>query len=600
MATATHTTGAEQIRWDLTDLYAGPDDPQLDADLARARTDAAAFRERYHGKVGSLDATGLAEAVREGERIASVAYRAASYVSLHYATDTTDPARGALAQRVQEVGTQLETELLFFDLEWLAVDDERAERLLAAPELAAYRHHLASQRRYRPHVLSEAEEKILAEKRLTGAAAWTRLFEELSAAMVVRVGDEDLSFEQAMALLQQPDRVQRKAAAEGITSTLSDGLRTRAHIFNTLLVDKATDDRLRGYSSWMASRNLSNEASDESVDALVEAVVSRYDIPHRYYALKARLLGLDKLTDYDRMAPVTGSSRFTPWEEARDLVVGAYTDFSPKTGAIIGDFFDRSWIDAAISPGKVPGAFCATTIPGVHPYVLMSYTGERRAVLTLAHELGHGLHGVLASGQTLFNAETTLTLAETASVFGEALTFQRLLGSESDPSERLSLLVGRLDDTIATVFRQIAMNRFEDRMHTARRESGELSVDDLSEMWVDTQSAVLGPHVELTDNYRTWWSYIPHFLRTPGYVYAYAFGYLFSLAIFRRYQEQGDAMVEPYMNLLAAGGSQEPERLAEIVGLDLRDPGFWAGGLATVDAVLGEAEALAETVTVRS
>jgi oligoendopeptidase F len=370
-------------------------------------------------------------------------------------------------------------------------------------------------------------------------------------------------------------------------------LRTRAFIFNTLLLDKATDDRLRGYTNWLASRNLSNEASDESVQALVDAVVARYDIPHRYYALKARLLGVDKLKDYDRMAPVGEGRKISSWNEARELIVASYHDFSPVTGEIVDGFFSKSWIDAPVRPNKAPGAFCATTIPGVHPYVLMNYTGERRSVLTLAHELGHGLHGVLAQEQGLFNADTTLTLAETASVFGEALTFRRLLEGEDDPRERLALLVGRLDDTVATVFRQVALSQFENAVHSARRERGELSLDDFARMWVDTQAAVLGDAVEVTDGYRAWWSYITHFVRTPGYVYAYAFGYLFSLAIFRRYVQEGDAMVAPYMKLLAAGGSDTPENLASIVGLDVTDPEFWAGGLAAVDEVLAEAESLA-------
>jgi oligoendopeptidase F len=322
-------------------------------------------------------------------------------------------------------------------------------------------------------------------------------------------------------------------------------------------------------------------------------VIARYDIPQRYYRLKAKLLGLDRLADYDRMAPILATSTPTSWDEARSIVLDAYSSFSPVTGAIVSDFFERRWIDAAVRPNKQSGAFCATTIPDVHPYVLLSFTGERRSVLTLAHELGHGVHGVLAGEQGLFNAQTPLTLAETASVFGEALTFQRLLAAEDDPNRRLELLVGRLEDAIATTFRQVAMNRFEDGIHNGRRK-GELAPDRFNELWMDVQRAMLGDAVDITDNYKIWWSYIPHFVGAPGYVYAYAFGYLFSLAIFRRYEKEGPAIVGPYLDLLRAGGSDTPEVLAKIVGLDLADPGFWAEGLEAVDQLLAEAEALAE------
>ncbi|HVL52470.1 MAG TPA: M3 family oligoendopeptidase, partial [Actinomycetota bacterium] len=397
--------------------------------------------------------------------------------------------------------------------------------------------------------------------------------------------------------LQQPDRDLRRRAAEAITEALKPGLRTRSFILNTVLLDHATNDRLHGYPNWLSSMNLYNEASDEAVNALVDAVTKRYDIPRRYYALKAKLLGLDKLADYDRMAPISDDPTFVSWDQAKDVVLNAYNSFSPDAGKIIGDFFERKWIHAAQAPTKMTGAFCMTTIPGAHPYVLMSYTGERRSVLTLAHELGHGLHGYLAGDQTLFNAETPLTLAETASVFGEALTFGKLLAAEEDPKRRLGLLVGRLDDSVATVFRQIAFNRFEDAIHNARREHGELAPEDISKMWLQTQRDVLGDSVEISEGYQLWWSYIPHFIRTPGYVYAYAFGFLFSLAIYQRYLKEGEALIEPYLDLLRAGGSDSPEELAKRVGLDVSDPNFWAEGLQSLDALLTEAEDLAKAVS---
>jgi oligoendopeptidase F len=588
------TTGAEEILWDLSDLYQSPDDPKLEQEISSSLEGAAAFREKYHGKVASLNAMELFEAVSEYERLSEAMTRAADYAGLLFTTDTADPARGALYQKAQEKFTALSAELLFFNLEWIAVPDEAAQRLLADPALEKYRHFLEAMRRYRPYVLSEPEEKILTEKRITANAAWVRLFSELVAALKVNIDGAEASFEEAMSLLHKPDREVRRRAAEAITQSLEPGIRTRLNIFNTLLSDKAIDDRLRGYPHWLASRNLDNEASDEAVKALIDAVVSRYDIPQRYYRIKANILGLDKLADWDRNAPISSEETFTTWDEARKIVIESYEDFSPVAGKIISDFFEKSWIDAAVSPNKESGAYCATMVPGVHPYVFMNYTGERRSILTLAHELGHGLHGALAQDRGLLNADTPLTLAETASVFGEALTFKKLMAGEKDPAMRLDLINAHIEDAVATVFRQIAMNRFEDGVHNTRRSSGELSPDGIAELWTSTQEEMLGEAVELSDGYRSvWWSYIPHFIGSPGYVYAYAFGFLFSLAIFNKYEEEGEPMVEPYLELLAAGGSDTPEALAKIVGLDLSDPGFWTGGLESIDGLLKQAEELA-------
>jgi len=588
-------TGAEAVGWELGDLYAGPDDPRLDADISQALADARAFRERYHGHVADLDAPGLAEAVAELERIQSVFVRAESFAFLSFSTDTADPARGALLQRVEEQSTVLSTDVLFFALEWVAVDDAKAEALLADPAVAAQRHFLAASRRYRPHLLSEPEETLMAEKAMTSSSAWSRLFTELTSALKIRIDPdaEPVSLEEALSKLQQPDRELRRRTAEALTEALQSELRTRSFIFNTLLLDKATEDHRRGYPSWIASRNLSNEASDASVQALIDAVIARYDIPQRYYRLKAKLLGLDRLADYDRMAPILATSTPTSWDQAKSIVLDAYSSFSPVTGGIVSDFFERRWIDAAVRPSKQSGAFCATTIPGVHPYVLLSFTGERRSVLTLAHELGHGVHGVLAGEQGLFNAQTPLTLAETASVFGEALTFQRLLEAESDPGRRLELLVGRLEDAIATTFRQVAMNRFEELVHTGRRERGELSVERLGELWLQSQRELLGDSVALTDGYGSWWSYIPHFIGSPGYVYAYAYGQLLALSVYERYEQAGAELVPRYLELLAAGGSRDPQELGKIVGIDLADAGFWDAGLDLVERRLEDAEGAA-------
>jgi oligoendopeptidase F len=398
-----------------------------------------------------------------------------------------------------------------------------------------------------------------------------------------------------MSRLFRPEREARQAAAEAVTEALQPGLRTRAYVYNTILLDKSIDDRLRSYPTWISSRNLSNETSDEAVQALVDAVTSRYDVPQRYYRMNARLLGVDRIEHYDRFAPLADRGAATTWEDARRIVVGAYSEFNEQVGRIVDDFFTQSWIDAPVRPDKSTGAFCATTVPGVHPYVLLNFTGERRAILVLAHELGHGLHGVLAQPLGLFNASTTLTAAETASVFGEALTFKKLLAAEDDPRAKLDLLMGRIEDAIATTFRQVSMNRFEDVVHTERRTAGELSPDRFAELWLEVQTQMFGDSVGV-EGYSTWWSYIPHFVGTPGYVYAYAYGYLFALSIFRRYELEGDAIVEPYLELLRLGGSRSPSELAKVVGLDLDDPAIWASGIDALATELDEAERLAEEI----
>ncbi|HVE75198.1 MAG TPA: M3 family oligoendopeptidase [Actinomycetota bacterium] len=595
---STTITGAEDVVWNLSDLY--PELGHLHSELDEALGAVKAFRDNYYGKVAGLDASGLLEAVTEAERIATLVYRAEAYSYMDFSMNTADPKRGALLQLVKEKNAAVSTETLFFNLEWIAVDDAQAKKLLEDPVLETYRHYLESQRRYKPYVLSEPEERIVTEKDVTGKSAWQRLFEENNATLRVQVeghDEPDLSFEVAIALLQQPDRDLRRRAAEGVTEAVKNNIKVPTFIFNTVLQDKATSDRLRGYPHWLASRNLSNEASDESVQALIDAVVERYDIPQRYYKLKAKIMGLDSLPDWDRYAPLTQDSTSVPWSEAEKIIRDAYSSFSDEAGRIIGDFFDKKWIDAAPTKEKSSGAYCVTTLPGVHPYMMMSYTGDRRAVLVLAHELGHGLHGALASKHGLFNASAPITLAETASVFGEAITFQSLLEAEQDPHKRLDLLAGRIEDAIATSFRQVSLNRFEDSLHTARREEGELSAERIGELWENSQKAMFGDAIEMTEGYRTlWWSYISHFIHTPGYVYGYSFGYLFSLAIYNKYREEGDSMIEPYLELLRAGGSEKPENIASKVGIDLTDTGFWHRALKTMDEEVTEAEKLAATL----
>jgi oligoendopeptidase F len=593
------TTALESVAWDLEPLVDGEGEAGADRLLDEADRRAAAFAERYAGKVAELDGPELATAVQELGDLSEIVGRVGSYAALRFSVDTADPANGALMQRVQERGTAIETQLLFFELEWATLDDERVEELLAADGLDHARHHLRTIRRYRPHLLSEPEEKILAEKSVTGAGAWTRLFSEITSAIKVDLDGEDepVALDVALARLASPDRELRAHVAERVTEALQPTMRIRGYIFNTLLADKSVDDRLRSYPTWLSSRNLSNEASDESVQALVEAVRESYEIPRRWYRLKARLLGVDRIADYDRMASVASVEEpEIGWDAARETVLSSFGDFSPVMAEGASRFFDERWIDAPVRPAKRGGAFCAYTVPSAHPYVMLNYTSKRRDVMTLAHELGHGLHAYFARERGVFEQHTPLTLAETASVFGETLVFRRLLDATGTAEARLALLAENIEGSIATVFRQVAMNRFEHLAHTARREEGELSLERISDLWVQSQEEMVGDAVEVTEGYRGWWSYVPHFIGTPGYVYAYAYGQLLALSVYGRYLAEGESFVPKYLEMLSAGGSRSPEELAEIAGLDLTDPGFWRAGLDLVRGQLEEAEAAAEEV----
>jgi oligoendopeptidase F len=590
--TATDLTAGEII-WDLDPLLPAPTDAGLTEllDAADAKADELAASR---GKVEHFSADDLVQFMQGLADVHDLIGRAGSFAGLDFAADTTDPARGARMQSVEERSTVIGTKLLFFELEWAEVPDAKVDALLADDRLDFAAHNLRSARRYRPHLLTEPEEVILSEKAVTGRSAFERLFDEQVSAISIELDGATTTLEAGLSRLQEPDRAVRQAAAAAVTEGLQPGIRTRAFVLNTLLADKSTDDRMRHFPSWISSRNLSNEASDESVQALVEAVQGRYSIPQRWYTLKAQLLGIPKLADYDRMASVGEVESEVGWAEAKALVLDAYGSFSGELADTAREFFDNPWIDAPARPGKRPGAFCAYTVPSHHPYLLLNWTSRRRDVLTLAHELGHGLHAYLARGQGVFHQTTPLTLAETASVFGETVTFGRLLETVTDPAERLTLLASNLEDQIATVFRQIAMNRFEDLIHTARREEGELSVERISELWADSQNAMLGDSVEVTEGYRSWWSYIPHFIATPGYVYAYAYGQLLALSVYARYEEEGSGFVASYLDLLRAGGSKSPEALGAMVGVDLADPGFWDLGLDIIERRL---EATIEAAT---
>jgi oligoendopeptidase F len=596
---AMSVTDLQDVEWDLDPLVEGEGTAGADRMLDEADERAADFAERHAGRVKDFDGAQLAAAMDELQKIGDLVGRAANYAHLRFSVDTLDPANGALVARVNEKATAVETKLLFFELEWAALDDDRAEELLAADGLDTSRHHLRTIRRYRPYLLSEPEEKIMTEKAVSGREAWTRLFSEQQSAILVDVpdADEPVKLDVALSRLMSPDREVRRTTAEAVTAALVPGLRTRGYIFNTIAQDKATDDRLRGYPSWISSRNLSNEASDESVRALVEAVRSNYDLPQRWYRLKAQLLDLDRLADYDRMAAIATEDVRVDWPEATDIVLTSFREFSPVLHDTAKRFFDEHWIDAPVRPGKRGGAFCAYAVPSVHPYVMLNYTSLRRDVLTLAHELGHGMHAALAQPRGVFEQHTPLTLAETASVFGETLVFRRLLDAAETPASRLSLLAENIEGSIATVFRQVAMNRFEDLVHTTRREEGELSVETFGQLWERSQVEMLGDSVQVTEGYKTWWSYVPHFIGSPGYVYAYAYGQLLALSVYGRYLDEGESFVPRYIELLSAGGSRSPEELAAIAGLDLADPEFWNNGLTLVRNQLEAAEEAAAAVS---
>lgn len=585
-------TGADAARWTLDDLYATTD--ALDQDLAQAEEEAAAFAEAYRGHVADLDAEGMAEALKAFEDVQDRLGRAATFAFLNWSTDTNDPERGALLQKVKERTTQISQQLIFFELEWTNAADDHAEALIDHEALADFKHYLERERLQKDYVLTEPEEKILSEKNVTGRSAWTRFFDETMGAARFTLGGDDLTQQDILAKLYEPDRAVRKEAALAFTEGLKENQRALTYVFNTVLADKAANDRLRGYDTWIAARNLANEVDGQTVDALIASVTGRYDLAARFYRLKARLLGLEvEMMDYDRYAPLGEADTRYAWDEARQMVLDAYGDFHPQMREAAALFFERDWIDAPPAPGKRGGAFSHGAVPSAHPYVLMNYKGRPRDVQTLAHELGHGVHQYLARTQGVLQASTPLTTAETASVFGEMLVFQRLLRREDDPQNRLAMLVSKIDDTMATVFRQISMNRFEEKIHTARREEGELGAERFGDLWIETQAAMFEGSVTLGEHYRHWWSYIPHFLHTPGYVYAYAFGELLVLALYQRYQDEGDAFADDYLGLLEAGGSDWPHVLVGRLGVDLTDPGFWQQGLAAVEDLIGEAEALA-------
>jgi oligoendopeptidase F len=596
-ATATATDLGAMPEWNLADLYAGIDAPAVKADLAKAVAAAKGIRERYQGKLAGMGADGkaLAEAVRAYEDLSDLMGRLGSYAGLLYSGDQSDAARGKFYGDISEQLTNISADLIFFELELNQIDDAALATALKVPALARYKPWFDDLRKEKPHQLEETLEKLFHEKGQTSRGAFNRLFDETMTGLRFKVAGhaEPLSIEPTLNLLTSADRAKRQAGAEALSATFKDNIRLFTLITNTLAKDKEISDRWRGLSDIADARHLSNKVEGPVVAALVSAVQAAYPrLSHRYYGMKAKWLGLDRLAHWDRNAPLPEKpERVIPWAEARSMVLDAYRGFAPEMAGIAGDFFDKRWIDAGTRPGKSPGAFAHPTVPSAHPYVLLNYQGKSRDVMTLAHELGHGVHQVLAAKQGPLLANTPLTLAETASVFGEMLTFKALLAGAKDPRERKALLAGKVEDMLNTVVRQIAFYSFERKVHSARRE-GELTADKINELWMSIQAESLGPAIDFKPGYEVFWTYIPHFIHSPFYVYAYAFGDCLVNSLYGLYSEAHPGFVQKYFELLKAGGSKHHSELLAPFGLDASDPAFWGKGLKVIEGMIDELEAM--------
>jgi oligoendopeptidase F len=577
--------------WDLTDLYTGEDAPELKRDLDWLEKACADFAADYEGKLDTLDADGLLECIKRDERISNVAGRIMSFAGLRYQQDTTDGARAKFLSDCQEKVTNYTTPLVFFTLELNRLEEDRLTRMYAQnAELARYEPVLRRIRAMKPYQLSDELERFLHDMGVVGDA-WERLFDETIAGLTFSVAGEDLGIEATLNLLTDQDRDKREAAARELGRVFGKNVRTFSRVHNTAVKEKEVVDRWRGMPTPQTGRHLSNDVEPEVVEALRDAVVAAYPkLSHRYYELKRRWLGLDKMQVWDRNAPLPiQDEKVVDWETARETVMNAYAAFDPRMGELAEPFFDKGWIDAAVKPGKAPGAFAHPTVTDVHPYVLLNYLGKPRDVMTLAHELGHGVHQVLAADQGELLANTPLTLAETASVFGEMLTFRRMLDNAADARERKVLLAGKVEDMINTVVRQIAFYDFECKLHAARRQ-GELTPDDINQLWMSVQAESLGPAFEFMDGYETFWAYIPHFVHSPFYVYAYAFGDGLVNALYAVYEEQPEGFQEKYFEMLKAGGSKHHKELLAPFGLDATDPAFWDKGLSMISRLIDELE----------
>lgn len=579
--------------WDLTDLYPGPESPELAAALKELEQRAKDFEASYQGKITGLSGDALGEAVTIYEQIEELAGRIGSYSGLYYVTRLDDSDTARFAQGIQETLTDISAHLLFFTLEINRIEDAAFETMLESEALNHYRPWLDEVRLFREHQLSDEAEHLLHDKSVAGRSSWTRLFDETIAGLRFTIDGETLTEEQALSLLSDKDPEKRRKAAEVLTEVFGKNIRLFALIINTLVKDKEVEDRWRKYKTPAASRHLANQVEPEVVDALVSAAREAYPkLAHRYYALKAKWLGMDTLNFWDRNAPLPEQDdAHIPWEQATSTVIEAYRAFSPKLADVGSQFFSNNWIDAPVKAGKQGGAFAHPTVPSAHPYLLLNYQGKTRDVTTLAHELGHGVHQVLSGPRGALMAGTPLTLAETASVFGEMLTFQALLAQTKDPAARKAMLAGKVEDMINTVVRQTAFHTFEERVHAERR-SGELTPARLGEIWMEVQGNSLGPAISLTEGYRDYWCYIPHFIHTPFYVYAYAFGDCLVNSLYAVYQRTPEGFEDKYLDMLRAGGTKRHKELLEPFGLDASDPAFWQQGLSVISGMIDELERL--------
>jgi oligoendopeptidase F len=579
--------------WNLDDLFPGRDSAELASATEKARQQARALEASYKDKLAGLKGAALAKAIGEYEEIDETLGRMMSFASLLYAADMTEPESGRFYQTMQETVTEISTHLLFFALEINKIDDSVLAEKLTDPALAKYQPWLRDTRAFRPHQLDDSIERLLLEKHVAGKAAWVRLFDESMAALRFKValprGEKEMTSAEVFNLLSENDGKVRKAAAKSIGEVLGENARVFTLITNTLAKDKEIEDKWRKFAQPVSSRNLSNFVEDEVVDALVAAVKSMYpSLSHRYYALKASWFGVDQLDYWDRNAPLPDEDERTiKWSDAVETVLGAYGRFSPQLAEVGQKFFDNDWIDAPVRPGKSPGAFAHPTVPSAHPFLLLNYQGKTRDVMTLAHELGHGVHQVLAGAQGHLMADTPLTLAETASVFGEMLTFRKLLDDAPSPAQKRVMLAGKIEDMLNTVVRQIAFFEFERRVHD-RRGEGELLTEEICDIWMEVQGESLGPAIRFEDEYRYYWTYIPHFIHSPFYVYAYAFGDCLVNSLYAVYQGAADGFAEKYLDMLRAGGTLRHQELLAPFGLDASDPAFWQQGLSVISGLLDE------------
>ncbi len=580
--------------WDLTDLYNDLKDPNIRRDLDDAKSRSQAFQQTYQGKLDGLSGDELADAIAEYEAISEICGKIGSFAQLMYAGDSSDAAIGQFYQFVQEEMTGISSLSLFFGLEINRIEDAALDaKYEQSAALRRYRPWLDENRAFRPHQLSDEVEQVLHERRVAGSAAWVRLFDQTMAELRFPIDGEELTMSDAANMLSSSKVEERKKAAKSIGEVLGKNIKLLAHITNTLAKDKEIDDRLRKFATPVSSRNLSNQVEDEVVDALNTAVKNSHaDLSHRYYRLKAKWFGVDQLDYWDRNAPLPDDDdRQIDWDTARSTVLKAYGEFSPELAAVGQKFFDNPWIDVPPRAGKSSGAFAHPTVPSAHPYLLLNYHGKTRDVMTLAHELGHGVHQVLAGEQGYFLSDTPLTLAETASVFGEMLTFQSMLRSETDPKMKRIMLAGKVEDMLNTVVRQIAFFEFEKRVHEKRRE-GELTVDEICDIWIAVQHESLGDAIRYEDEYKYYWSYIPHFIHSPFYVYAYAFGDCLVNSLYDVYQGAEDGFQQKYLDMLKAGGTKRHKELLAPFGLDASDPAFWQRGLNMIKRMIDELEEL--------